>query len=510
MTAPAASQAIGSAPSGKQQDPQLVRALRPDVVWLVDNDDAYSAIASAVATAEESISISQLAFDADFCVPSCDGTSTPFIDLLLSAARERGVQVRILLNATLLIDTLKPLQRFLDSRQLNCRGFELRGVSFFPHLLHAKTVIVDSKTAFLVGSPFVNGYWDSSRHAPLDERRPRGELGGRPLHDVSVQLFGTPVKKIDRVFNELWNSGEHEPAVARPMSEYAGTHATGRARIYTTAPGSVLRSRPLGSTEILRSIERTIAGARTLIYIEQQYLSSRRVFTALQAALTKEPELEVIIVSNQNPDITAYAKWQLANLREFGMLEHPRVGIFTLWSAAKTAKRMQVNQVFVHSKVLVVDNACAICGSANMDGVSLHSYGADFSGIGRRIFHNVRNFDINVTVTDDDSDDHALAASLQHALWSEHLGEGYKSAPRPAGGWLAAWREIARSNITALQADRVPHGGAFILPFIARSKPSQQLRELGVDAKSSTLELLFNPGWFERRFNLRWVRNMFL
>jgi phosphatidylserine/phosphatidylglycerophosphate/cardiolipin synthase-like enzyme len=171
---------------------------------------------------------------------------------------------------------------------------------------------------------------------------------------------------------------------------------------------------------------------------------------------------------------------------------------------------MQVNQVFVHSKVLIVDNACAICGSANMDGVSLHSYGADFSGIGRRIFHNVRNFDINVTVTDDASDRHPFAASLQNRLWSEHLGADHNSAKRPAAGWLAAWREVARSNIMALQNDRVPHGGAFILPFIARSKPSQQLHDLGVDATSNTLELLFNPGWFERRFNLRWVRNMFL
>lgn len=510
MTAPAASRSLGLKQRALEQTGDFARASAPEVVWLIDNYEAYSAIASAVASARESISISQLAFDADFCVPDCDGTSTPFIDLLLSAARERGVHVRILLNATLLIDTLKPLKRFFDSRQLNCPGLELRGVSFFPHLLHAKTVIVDSKTAFLVGSPFVNGYWDSSYHAPLDDRRPKGELGGRPLHDVSAQLTGTQVKKIDRVFEELWNSGNKKSTSATARSEFQRTHATGRAHIYTTAPGSVLSSKPLGSTEILRSIERTIAGARSLIYIEQQYLSSRRVFTALQAALAREPELEIIIVSNQNPDITAYAQWQLANLRAFEMLEHPRVGIFTLWSAAKTGIRTQVNQVFVHSKVLIVDSSCAICGSANMDGVSLHSYGADFSGIGRRIFHNVRNFDINVTVTDGDADQHPFAAALQDRLWSEHLGADYTAAARPAGGWLSAWRDIADRNVKVLKSGHSPHAGAFILPFTTHSKPSQQLRGLGVDVKSSGLELLFNPGWFERRFNLRWVRNMFL
>ena len=58
-------------------------------------------------------------------------------------------------------------------------------MSSFPRLLHAKLVIVDNQEAFLLGSPFVNGYWDDEQHQPVDARRPLRELGGRPIHDLS-------------------------------------------------------------------------------------------------------------------------------------------------------------------------------------------------------------------------------------------------------------------------------------------------------------------------------------
>ena len=101
----------------------------------------------------------------------------PFIDLLLSATRDRGVATRILLNSTLLLDTLKPLRRFVHEKNTGAARFEMRGMSHFPQLLHAKMLIVDSEIAFLLGSPFVNGYWDSPAHRPFDPTVPRVSLG---------------------------------------------------------------------------------------------------------------------------------------------------------------------------------------------------------------------------------------------------------------------------------------------------------------------------------------------
>lgn len=490
-----------------------------EIVWLVDNGKAYGAIAAAIAGAQHTIAISQLALDADFVGSAAADSESepvvPFIQLLMDAVRERDVSVRILLNTTLLLDTLNPLRRFLAGQLFQDERLQLRGLGFFPQLLHAKIVIVDSEVAFLVGSPFVNGYWDSGAHSPVDSTRPVRELAGRPLHDVSVQISGTPVGAVEKFYEQLWAAGvgDDDAAAPKPASRDRVWSSTAPAvRIDTTVPEGIA-SFGSGSTAILRTLKGALRRATSLIYLEQQYLSSQRIFTELRRALERNPGLEIIIVSNQNPDVTAYARWQVAGLREFGMLDHPRVGLFALWSGSQVGSRRELNQVFVHSKVVIADDKWVMCGSANLDGVSLHSYGADFAGmLGRRVFRNVRNFDVAASVDGfDDSGDLEIAQSLRHDLWSEHLGHHYNPAhPVPAEGWVVRWREIAAQNTELLNSGVISKKGAFILPYSVSGKPGAQLTDCGVDWKNDSLHLQFNPGWVERRFELGWVRNMFL
>ncbi len=108
----------------------------------------------------------------------------------------------------------------------------------------------------------------------------------------------------------------------------------------------------------------------------------------------------------------------------------------------------------MHSKVVVVDDVWATSGSANLDGVSLHSYGDDFTGnVGRRIFRNVRNLDVNVVVRDGTARGLRSrgVADLRARLWSEHLALPADSlAGRPADGWLPLWRARAAANVAAL------------------------------------------------------------
>ena len=506
---------INSAIATPLQDPPLLEQVDPEIRWLVDNDQAYAAIAAAIAAARHSISISQLALDADFAGPSRQGPiaqHAPFIELLLSAARDRDVSIRILLNKTILLDTLRPLRRFIAAQPDVHHRIRMRGISFFPGLLHAKMVIVDSSTAFLVGSPFVNGYWDSQAHAPVDATRPHRELSGRPLHDVSVQMTGKGALAVVEFFEQLWQVGKGDPEGMQPKASSRDTHLKTRARIDTTVPAGV-SGFGNGSTAILRTLRSAIRRANSLIYVEQQYLSSRRVCLELQRALARNSELEIIIVANQNADITAYSRWQVSALREFGLLGHSRVGVFGLWSVAERNSRRDINQVFVHSKVVLIDDKWAMCGSANLDGVSLHSYGADFAGsLGRNVFKNVRNFDIAMSVDGlDETDSLDTALSLRQELWSEHLGLDFDpNRARPANGWLSIWRAAASSNIEMLNSGFFPGEGSFILPYSTSTKPFSQLRECGIDLKRKPIHLHFNPGWFARSFGLGWVLNMFL
>jgi phosphatidylserine/phosphatidylglycerophosphate/cardiolipin synthase-like enzyme len=489
------------------------------VAWLIDNADAYRAIVTAIRLARDTIWISQLALDADCVaydvVPSATtpGSSTTIVHELLDATR-RGVEVRVLLNASLLLDTVKPLRTYLAGVRADSSRIRVRGVSAFPQLLHAKMVLVDDDTAILVGSPFANGYWDDARHAPTDARRPMRELGGRPVHDISVRLAGRAVRTLRDVFATMWNGaadvadGDRERlASTRPGQSAPEQPAM---RVVRTAPDD-------GPMEILPALLDGIEKARSLVYIEHQYLSARPVADALERALARHRSLEIIIVLNQNPDVTAYRGWQNARFRESGLLGHPRVGLFTLWTSAVDAphRHRRLNQVFVHSKVVAIDDRWALLGSANLDGVSLHSYGDDFSSaIGRRIFRGVRNFDVGLVVDAKHADTDATeqVCGLRSALWREHLGSAFHAAgPRPVAGWLPLWRSVARRNAAELGTQRpAPFlNGPFILPYSTRSTPRAQLADVGVLFAPGAIELCFEPSWLEVHLSPSWVRNMF-
>jgi phosphatidylserine/phosphatidylglycerophosphate/cardiolipin synthase-like enzyme/uncharacterized membrane protein YbhN (UPF0104 family) len=496
----AATVAAESRPTLPPAHPQPAGAA---VDWLIDNASAYTAVMDAIGSARRSVWLTQLAFDADCRAYDPAGGESIVADALLDAAARGPLDVRIILNETFLLDTARPLRRFFAER-LGARPpapgtIEVRGVSSFPRLLHAKMVIVDGSEAFLLGSPFVNGYWDDERHRPVDARRPLRELGGRPLHDLSIRVTGTPVAELERLFIELWAPAE---SVAPPP---AGATAVG---IVSTSPRGVLRGRPAGATEILDSLLEGIASARSLIYIEHQYLSSRPIVAALAEALRCHQQLEIVAVLNENADVTAYRRWQNARLEESGLAAHRRVGLFALWTAARGPETTHLNQVFVHSKVVVVDDVWATAGSANLDGVSLDSYGDDFSGLGRRVFRHTRNFDVNVNVTG------RSAACLRSRLWSEHLGSPSGSlVVRPAEGWLSVWRARAAANVAALNAvsssEEGPAMRGFVLPYSAAATPARQLADLGVRVDPRRLEVRFDPGWLEVHFSPNWVRNMF-
>ena len=475
--------------------------------WLVDNEEAYNGFLAAIRRARRSVCITQLAFDADCEAYASDGSSVRLLDELVNAWRTHALDVRILLNATLLVDTARPLRAALAG--MNASGIQVRGVSRFPQLLHAKVMIIDDREAFLIGSPFVNGYWDDSAHLPDDARRPMRELGGRPLHDLSVRLEGSIVTELQSEFETLWSCGADEVSPPTETSRPAAPPAVGgSARVRLTTPRRLTANPRDARAEILPAMLRGIGSAGELLYIEHQYMSSRRVVRALTDALARHPQLEVIALVNQNPDVTAYRGWQNQRLAESGLGAHPRFGLFALWSSGVTDGVIALNQVFVHSKVIVADDRWATFGSANIDGVSLHSYGADFrSALGERIFRNVRNVDLNVELR---ADDDAIAGSiteLRTKLWREHLGELPESRPRD--GWLRHWRERAATNIAMLNGTAsMTTSGPLILPYSTAPTPAGQLESLGI-ARRAELDLRFHPSWLEVYCSPNWIRNMF-
>lgn len=497
------------------------------VDWLIDNGEAYESLVGAVRDARESIWISQLAFDVDCKAfasdkggSEADASGESLLDAILATSGQHRVAVKILLNSTLLLNTKRPLLRFLAGRKLDAGLVEVRGITRFPQLLHAKMVIIDERRAFLMGSPFVNGYWDTPSHAPVDHRRPRRELGGRPIHDVSVGVGGPVAHDLAEIFTRLWNGARHQESTHEtPIEPRSNRRALAKWRVdvVTTEPRGSRDSADPGSLETLEALLDGIHRARSLIYVEHQYLSSRPVVEALRRALDREGALEIILLLNQNPDVTAYRRWQNARLADTGLVTHPRVGVFALWStSSRSESSPAINQVFVHSKVVIIDDEWAMVGSANLDGASLDFYGDDFSGrLPRRVFRDVRNFDVSLVFRGRKSarGPNPIRA-LRERLWTEHLGhESFTAAERVTGERLTEWKALASRNVAALnaraQSDRVALSGSFILPYSPSACPRAQLADVGV-RPSAPIDLQFDPGWLEINFSPNWIRNMFL
>ncbi len=497
VTAPAPSACVPAATRGNAAEP------------LLDSANALGRIAQACRSARRSVRIAQLAFDVDCrSAARADGTDERLVDALAAAAAA-GADVRVVLNGSILMNTVPALRAHFAAAGA---AVDVRGVSDFPNLLHAKLVLVDDAEAFLVGSPFVNGYWDDGAHRPRDPRRPDADLAGRPIHDLSVRVTGPAVADLAAWFDEIWNAAPGDaperapivlPARAAALPEHGET-GSATVRVLRTRPPGLFGSTDAGRTDILDAYVRAIRGARSLVYLENQYFSSRPVRAALAHALAANPDLEVILVLNQNPDITAYRGWQ--NRRLAGLLGHPRVGVFSLWAAARglaPPHRPEVTQLFIHTKAAVIDDAWATVGTANLDGVSLDSYGDDFSlGLLRRVFRPVRNVDLNLAFLPDAAGTSETAAALRRMLWARHLGASPGSlAERPDGGWLPLWRARADAHARALAAGHVPDG--HVLAFASRSRPRAQLATLGIDVAG--LDLRFDPSWVEVLFSPGWL-----
>jgi phosphatidylserine/phosphatidylglycerophosphate/cardiolipin synthase-like enzyme len=507
------------------------------VAWLIDNAEAYGALIQSLRGARRSVHIAQLAFDADCAAYSRDSpTGVPSRDAviaetLVGLATSYAPEIRILLNATWMLNTARPLRKYLTSRGIATDRIEVRGMSRFPHFMHAKLVLIDGRHAFLLGSPFVNSYWDDGSHIPFDARRPLRELGGRPLHDVSMRLRGPVVGDLEAVFANLWRAcGDTKAGVRRRESLALATSAPRRTqdvRVVCDAPDGIVPDSQNGSVHMLGELLAGIARARSFIYIEHQYLTSRPIVAALMDALHRAPALEIIIVLNQNPDLTAYRAWQNRQLEEHALLHHPRVGVFTLWSTAAhpgRARVTRISQLFIHSKVIVVDDAWAAAGTSNLDGVSMGDYGADFaSALGQRVFRGVRNVEVNVVIDADEANgsDAESIVTLRERLWSEHLGISARALQVGAcDGWLAMWREAARANVRTLspvcgqESERsrpapAPHMVGRLLPYSDRAHPRQQLADVGVEIDPQRLELCYNPTWLSVHLSPHWIRNIF-
>jgi phosphatidylserine/phosphatidylglycerophosphate/cardiolipin synthase-like enzyme len=133
------------------------------------------------------------------------------------------------------------------------------------------------------------------------------------------------------------------------------------------------RFAPQGERSIARGYRKALGRARSLVYVEDQYLWSPEVAATYAEALRANPELRLIAVIPRFPDTDGRLSGppelagRLEALRMLRAAGGDRVTVYCLENHAGTP-------VYVHAKVCVVDDTWAVVGS---DNVSMRSWTFD-------------------------------------------------------------------------------------------------------------------------------------
>jgi phosphatidylserine/phosphatidylglycerophosphate/cardiolipin synthase-like enzyme len=215
-----------------------------------------------------------------------------------------------------------------------------------------------------------------------------GEYGDTPpWHDVQLELRGPVVGALDLVFRERWadpRSLDTDNPVswledklrridlaADPLPDKPpDPPESGTCHVQVLRTYPAIRPRtpyaPDGERSVARGFAKALGRARRLVYIEDQYMWSPHIARLLGDALRRNPQLHLVVVLPRHPDVDgrlALPPNEVGRVQAIETVQRiaaDRVHVFDVENLAGTP-------VYVHAKVIVVDDVWACVGSANLN-----------------------------------------------------------------------------------------------------------------------------------------------
>jgi phosphatidylserine/phosphatidylglycerophosphate/cardiolipin synthase-like enzyme len=320
---------------------------------------------------------------------------------------------------------------------------------------HQKLVVLrhrdrpENDVAFIGGIDLCHGRRDDAKHqGDPQSAEPMAKVYGNrpPWHDIQLAVRGPVVGDVETVFRERWEDpsplsmnpvhivGEFvygEQRKARPLPKQApdpepcGDVAVQILRTYPPRrPGYPFARK--GERSVARGYTKALSRARSIVYVEDQYLWSAEIAGIYAEALQREPGLRMVFVIPRFPDqdgrvsLSPNLVGRTPALEVLRAAGGDRVAFYGLENAEGTP-------IYVHAKTCVVDDTWACIGSDNTNKRSW-------------------THDSEVSAGFCDSSSTGVARSLRLELAREHLGDASAAYNLDdADEWFNAFRNTARA-----------------------------------------------------------------
>jgi cardiolipin synthase A/B len=400
---------------------------------LIGGAEMFGRIGEAIDKARHSIWATIAFYAQEFCFP--DGRGALFD--ALDRAVARGVDVRLLIwrprEGGRYANTFGGAAD--DRERLRRRGTCVRirwDRATGPYCQHQKSWIIDagqeSETAFLGGANLSTG---SFRH-----------------HDVYLELIGPSAADVHHNFVQRWNEASERTADDGCWACTAGDNLGFPGDVTSSRGPSLVQIQRMvlpqhytdghpaagcnpfdvaaGERSILEQYQRAIDAARHTIYLENQAIPIMDVAAPLARALDRG--VDVILLTSVKPEEYVYAARHDPSERpRFEGIEalgrHPNFLMAGLAGPDGSVR----DPIYVHAKLMLVDDAWATIGSCNLHRFSLAGH-----------------TEMNAAIWDA-----SLVGALRRRLFAQHLGAAPAGLAQRAA--FQRYVEQARENRRRLE-----------------------------------------------------------
>jgi phosphatidylserine/phosphatidylglycerophosphate/cardiolipin synthase-like enzyme len=312
---------------------------------------------------------------------------------------------------------------------------------------HQKSVFLGRKDDFDLSCAYVGGMdlaidrWDDEKH-----QRPTKEGTFYGWHDVQVRVLGDAITQIWANFLDRWNSKQREVDCPIPSWKQHTKLGNQHVQVLRTV-ASARSSKPdrfmiFGERTILCALKKAISQAECYIYIEEQFLWDCEIADFIvernqELKNLNKPKLRLIVVLAAETELKGIVgslgehTYHLRSLFFMKVMEKTSkadirfghsTGVYAYGLYQNQATRgpydlrARRKPIYVHSKLIIIDDRYVAIGSANVDARSMHI-----------------ETELTLGIVDGDTVDGTLgnqknaklcrfAVELRQKLWKEHLG----------------------------------------------------------------------------------------